>query len=151
MLANQQCLFRAHFLVQSLLDWFPGGKRNESSMKYLIRALISFRGLDGAMVKNMLANAGDISDTDSIPRSRKQQSTSELFPGKFHGQRSLVNCSPYGHKELDMTEQLHTPSFIHKVSNPYDFIDSQRPHLQIPPYWALGLQHTNLCGGTFSP
>ena len=26
---------------------------------------------------------------------------------KSHGQRSLVGCSPWGHKESDMTEQLH--------------------------------------------
>ena len=113
MLANQQCLFRAHFLVQSLLAWFPGGKRNESSMQYLIRVFISFRGLDAAVVKNMPANAGDTRDTDLIPRSRKQQSTSVLFPGKFHGQRRLVDCSPHDHEELDTTEQLHTHNFIH--------------------------------------
>ena len=27
-----------------------------------------------------------------------------------HGQRSLVGCSPRGHKESDTTEQLHFPS-----------------------------------------
>ena len=30
------------------------------------------------------------------------------MPGKFHGQRSLVGYSPWGSKELDMTEQSHT-------------------------------------------
>ena len=29
-----------------------------------------------------------------------------LLPGKFHGQRRLVDYSPWGHKESDMTEQL---------------------------------------------
>ena len=29
-----------------------------------------------------------------------------LLPGKSHGQRSLVGYSPWGRKELDMTEQL---------------------------------------------
>ena len=29
------------------------------------------------------------------------------MPGKSHGQRSLVGCSPQGRKELDTTEQLH--------------------------------------------
>ena len=28
------------------------------------------------------------------------------MPGKSHGQRSLVGCSPWGHEESDMTEQL---------------------------------------------
>ena len=29
-----------------------------------------------------------------------------FFPGELHGQRSLVGYSPWGCKELDMTEQL---------------------------------------------
>ena len=38
---------------------------------------------------------------------RQWQPTPVLLPGKFHGWRSLVGCSPWGHKELDMTKQLH--------------------------------------------
>ena len=30
-----------------------------------------------------------------------------LLPGKSHGRRSLVACSPWGHEESDTTEQLH--------------------------------------------
>ena len=33
--------------------------------------------------------------------------TPVLLPGKSHGQRSLVGCSPWGHKESDTTERLH--------------------------------------------
>ena len=29
-----------------------------------------------------------------------------FLPGEFHGQRSLVGCSPWDHKELDTPEQL---------------------------------------------
>ena len=29
-----------------------------------------------------------------------------LLPGKFHGRRSLVGCSPWGHEESDTTEKL---------------------------------------------
>ena len=32
-----------------------------------------------------------------------------LLPGKPHGWRSLVGCSPWGHKESDTTERLHFP------------------------------------------
>ena len=32
---------------------------------------------------------------------------SRTLPGKSHGQRSLVGCSPWGREELDMTELLH--------------------------------------------
>ena len=35
------------------------------------------------------------------------QPTPVLLPGKFHGWRSLVCCSPWGHKESDTTERLH--------------------------------------------
>ena len=35
------------------------------------------------------------------------QPTPVLLPGKFHGQRSLVGCSPWRRWESDMTEQLH--------------------------------------------
>ena len=35
---------------------------------------------------------------------RKWQHTPVLLPGESHGQRSLMGCSPWGNKELDMTE-----------------------------------------------
>ena len=38
---------------------------------------------------------------------RQWQPTPVLLPGKSHGRRSLVGCSPWGPEESDMTEQLH--------------------------------------------
>ena len=38
--------------------------------------------------------------------SRKWQPTPVFLPEKFHGQKSLVGYSPWGHKELDMSEWL---------------------------------------------
>ena len=38
---------------------------------------------------------------------RQWQPTPVLLPGKSHGQRSLVGCSPWGHEESDMTKWLH--------------------------------------------
>ena len=35
---------------------------------------------------------------------RQWHPTPVLFPGKSHGQRSLVGCSPWGREELDTTE-----------------------------------------------
>ena len=35
------------------------------------------------------------------------QPTPVLLPGKSHGRRCLVGCSPCGHEELDTTERLH--------------------------------------------
>ena len=39
-------------------------------------------------------------------KKRKWWSTPVLLPGKFHGLRSLVGYSPWGHKESNMTEWL---------------------------------------------
>ena len=33
----------------------------------------------------------------------------KILPGKSHGQRSLVDYSPWGLKESDTTERLHSP------------------------------------------
>ena len=41
-----------------------------------------------------------------IPWSRKWQPTPVFLPGKFHGQRSLAGCIPWGHKESGMTEHI---------------------------------------------
>ena len=38
---------------------------------------------------------------------RQWQPTRVLLPGKSHGYRSLVACSPWGREESDMTERRH--------------------------------------------
>ena len=64
------------------------------------------------VAKNLPANTGDIKRygfnpwVRKIPWRRKWQPTPVFLPGKYHGQRSLVGCSPWGSKELDMTECL---------------------------------------------
>ena len=55
------------------------------------------------------ASACNVGDPGSIPglgrsRRRKWQHTPVLLPGKFRGLRSLIGYSPWGRKELDMTE-----------------------------------------------
>ena len=64
-------------------------------------------------LQNPPAHAGDTRDAGSIPESerkvpwgRKWHPTPVCLPGKFHGHRSLAGYSPWGHKELDTTEQL---------------------------------------------
>ena len=41
------------------------------------------------------------------PQRRQWHLTPVLLPGKSHGRRSLVGCSPWGCEELDTTERLH--------------------------------------------
>ena len=69
----------------------------------ILNPLIIYDGFPGGtMVKNPLANAGDTRDVGSfswgekMPWSRKRQPTPVFLPGKFHGQRSLVDYSPWG-------------------------------------------------------
>ena len=45
-------------------------------------------------------------------RRRQWHPTPVLLPGKSHGWRSLVGCSPWGREELDTTEQLHFHSSL---------------------------------------
>ena len=40
-------------------------------------------------------------------RRRQWHPTPVLLPGKSHGWRSLVGCSPWGREESDTTERLH--------------------------------------------
>ena len=59
------------------------------------------------MVKNQSTNAGDVRDMGSVSGLGRWQLTPVSLPGKFHGQRSLAGCSPWGHKESLMTEYHH--------------------------------------------
>ena len=54
----------------------------------------------------VVRDEGSIPVFGEIPWSRKWQPGPVLLPGKFHGQRSLVDYSPWSCKESDTTEQL---------------------------------------------
>ena len=62
------------------------------------------------VVKNPPAIAGDIRDSGLIPGLRRspgrqqRQPTLVFLPGESHGQRSLVDYSPWGRKKSDTTE-----------------------------------------------
>ena len=56
-------------------------------------------------------NARDL--VRKIPWRRTWQPTPVFLPGESHGQRSLVGYSPWGHKELDMTELLSISHVSH--------------------------------------
>jgi len=45
-------------------------------------------------------------------RRRQWHPTPVLLPGKSHGRRSLVGCSPWGRYKSDMTERLHFHSSL---------------------------------------
>ena len=58
------------------------------------------------MVKNLPAiqETGFYLWFGKIPCRGEWQPTTVFLPGEFHGQRSLAGYSPWGGKELDMTE-----------------------------------------------
>ena len=64
-------------------------------------------GSDGKAPVYNWGDPGLIPGLGRPPWRRKWQSTPGLLPGKSHGQRSLVDYSPWGRKESDMTERLH--------------------------------------------
>ena len=49
------------------------------------------------------------SDHVRVQEISSKYPTPVLLPGKSHGQKSLVGCSPWGRDELDTTERLHFP------------------------------------------
>ena len=51
-----------------------------------------------------------------IPWRNKWQPTPVFLPGKFHRQRSLAGCCPWGRKELDMSEQVSSCYLISEIS-----------------------------------
>ena len=54
-----------------------------------------------------LSLTGDLPLDRESTRRRQWHPTPVLLPGKSHGRRSLVGCSPWGRTESDTTEQLH--------------------------------------------
>ena len=59
-------------------------------------------------VERFLSNSRYFGTVLFFPFRRRQwHPTPVLLPGKSHGWRSLVGCSPWGHEESDLTERLH--------------------------------------------
>ena len=61
-------------------------------------------------------------DPDLIPGSGRSPGEGNGNPAQYsclenpHGQRSLAGYSPRGHKESDMTEQLHFPFHVREIN-----------------------------------
>ena len=73
---------------------------------YLFILYRDFSG--GSDSKESACNVGDsglIPGSGRSPWRREWLPTLVFLPGEFHGQKSLAGHSPWGHKELDMSEQ----------------------------------------------
>ena len=70
-----------------------------------------------------------------IPWKRACQPTPVFLPTESHGQRSLVGYSPWGRKELDMTEATeHTPDGVSPLEGLYTW--RMPGSIQKPHWWA---------------
>ena len=56
-----------------------------------------------------------VSDSLRSPGLQQWHPTPVLLPGKSHGWRSPVGCSPWGLEESDMTERLHFSFHFHAL------------------------------------
>ena len=72
-----------------------------------------------SLVAQMIKNLPEMQETQvwplgqEDPLEKEWRPTSVFLPGEFYGQRSLAGYSPWGYKELDMTEwlSLHFPGW----------------------------------------
>ena len=73
------------------------------------------------VVKNVPASAGDATDVGSVPGSGRSsgRSTPLFLHGKYHGWRSLVGSSPWGHRESDTTEHAHMYFLLIRTKHRY--------------------------------
>ena len=55
----------------------------------------------------IIIQSQELISSKHFAQRRRWQPTPVLLPGKSHGRRSLVGCSPWGSKESDTTERLH--------------------------------------------
>ena len=72
----------------------------------------------GSVVKNLPAmqETWVHSLCQKDPLKKGMAAHSRLLSGEFHGERSLADCSPWSHTELDTTERLehtHTHTDTH--------------------------------------
>ena len=74
--------------------------RNQVVLEYMWASLVA------QMVKNLPAVQKtwiqSLGQEDLLEKGMATHSS--ILPGEFHGQRSLVGYSPWGHKEPDTTE-----------------------------------------------
>ena len=98
------------------------------------------------VVKNLLANAGDVKRLwfdpwiRKIPWKRAWQPTPVFLPGKSLGWRNLVGYSPRGRKESDTTKRLtHT----HTHTRTHTHHTSARSQVPLPKLQCLPSKNTN--------
>ena len=110
--------------------------------------------LSGSVVKNLpeMQETQVRSLVRKIPWRRKWQLTPILSPGKFHGQKHLVDCTTWGHKELDISEHTYTHTHSTWILKEKQAIPSKKcaedlnRHFSTKTYrWPIGTQKDVQC------
>ena len=76
-----------------------------------------------SLVAQMIQNLPAMQETRvwflgwEVPLEKGMTPAPVFLPGEFHGPRSLGGYSPWGHKELDMTEQLQLSSGVYSLES----------------------------------
>ena len=83
------------------LEYYSAVKRTE-----ILASAATWVDLEVVIISE-ISQTKAISHDATYMQRRQWHPTPVLLPGKSHGQRSLVGCSPWGRQESDMTEQLH--------------------------------------------
>ena len=102
------CFCSLQFVLHAWL-----GNRIKGSFCKCYRFFMGFPG--GSDGKESSWNAGDlgsITESGRFPQRREWLPTPVFLPGEFHGQRSLLGYSPWGHWELDTTEATYACKHI---------------------------------------
>ena len=84
-------------------------------LSYLSLLFFGMGFSDSSVSKESACNTGDLRSTPLLGRSHGREHGNPLQYSCLknpHGQRILVGCSPWGHKELDMTDRLRTHTFF---------------------------------------
>ena len=69
----------------------------------------------------------DLWDWEDSPGEGNGNFTPGFLPGKSHGQRNLAGYSPWGPKELDMTERgTHTHTHTHTRTHACKLMESKQ-------------------------
>ena len=111
---NSHCFFNDPMDVGNLIPGFSAFSKSSLNIwKFTVHVLL-MPGLENfEYYFDSVCNESNC----AVVRRRQWHPTPVLLPGKPHGQRSLVGCSPWGHEESDTTERLHfhfSLSFIGK-------------------------------------
>ena len=126
----------------------------------------SYQSLElfSSAVKESACNAGNPCSIPGLGRFPEEEQGYPLqavfLPGESPWTRSLAGCSPWGHKELDTTEQLSTHTWCKEgvwlprwqtvtlVLCPFSYSRTTFPWIPFPAWFQIGVSHKRNCPET---